>query len=169
MHLAYTLLDTLYSSILVQICDIDLVPLYSNLSELSTLASPLPIPASARPPFLFVRRHVGSLRASGVVAVTSSDADEEFVIEGSYGHRACAVRDTRGDVVAEVQRKEAVGYCMFRLVVHPRLGAPLPMGRQWTIGIEWGRRHEASPKLAVFFLRSEETIFFSNGCGPNRM
>jgi hypothetical protein len=42
-----------------------------------------------------------------VIAATSSDADKAFVVEGSYGHRACAVRDACGDIVAEVQRKEA--------------------------------------------------------------
>ena len=92
-----------------------------------------------------------------------------FVVEGSYGHQACAVRDARDDIVAEVQRKEAVGDDMFRLVIHPRLGAPLVMGRQRTIGIEWGRRRETCPILAVFFLRSKEATNFSNGFGPNWM
>ncbi|KAG0519913.1 hypothetical protein BDA96_08G027600 [Sorghum bicolor] len=97
--------------------------------------------SSSRPPVLSVRRHVGGgLRgASGggktlahVVAAASSSADagggEAFVVEGSYGRRACAVRDARGDVVAEVRRKEAVGDDVFRLVVSPSLGAPLAMG-----------------------------------------
>ena len=97
--------------------------------------------SSSRPPVLSVRRHVGGgLRgASGggktlahVVAAASSSADagggEAFVVEGSYGRRACAVRDARGDVVAEVRRKEAVGDDVFRLVVSPRFGVPLAMG-----------------------------------------
>jgi hypothetical protein len=52
------------------------------------------------------------------------------VVEGSYGRRTCAVRDAArgGAVVAEVQRKEAVGDDVFRLVVPgPRLGAPMAM------------------------------------------
>lgn len=85
-----------------------------------------------RRPLLSVHRHVG-LRASGGktlahVFAPSSAAQEAFVVEGSYGRRDCAVRDARGDVVAEVRRKEAVGDDVFRLVVSPRLGAPLAMG-----------------------------------------
>jgi hypothetical protein len=52
-------------------------------------------------------------------------------MEGSYGRRACVVRDrAHGDaVVAEVSRKEAaVGDDVFRLVADPRLGATLAMG-----------------------------------------
>ncbi|CAN6357428.1 unnamed protein product [Urochloa humidicola] len=86
-------------------------------------------------PLLSMRRHV-SLRASGKTlahvtphhasAATTSAA--VYVVEGSYGRRACAVRDTRGDAVAEVRRKESVGDDVFRLVADPRLGAPLAMG-----------------------------------------
>ncbi|KAF8671292.1 hypothetical protein HU200_050001 [Digitaria exilis] len=89
-----------------------------------------------RKPLLSVRRHV-SLRASskkalayvtplGSAAERSSSA--AYVVEGSYGHRACAVRDARGDAVAEVRRKESVGDDVFRLVAETRLGAPLAMG-----------------------------------------
>ncbi|KAF8648851.1 hypothetical protein HU200_064552 [Digitaria exilis] len=89
-------------------------------------------------PLLSVRRHV-SLRGSSkkkalahVTPLASSAAASSaaaYVVEGSYGHRACAVRDARGDaVVAEVRRKEAVGDDVFRLVADPRLGAPLAMG-----------------------------------------
>ncbi|KAF8707014.1 hypothetical protein HU200_030541 [Digitaria exilis] len=90
-------------------------------------------------PLLSVRRHVSLVRASsnkkkalahvtplGSAAASSAAA---YVVEGSYGHRACAVRDAGGDaVVAEVRRKEAVGDDVFRLVADPRLGAPLAMG-----------------------------------------
>ena len=59
----------------------------------------------------------------------SAAAEYSYVVEGSYGRRACAVRDARGDaVVAEVRRKESVGDDVFRLVADPRLGAPLAMG-----------------------------------------
>jgi uncharacterized protein YxjI len=89
--------------------------------------------ASSRPPLLSVRRHVGGgLRASGgktlAHVVTPNATSEAFVVGGSYGRRACAVRDARGDVVAEVRRKEAVGDDVFRLVVSPRFGVPLAMG-----------------------------------------
>ncbi|CAL4904513.1 unnamed protein product [Urochloa decumbens] len=88
-------------------------------------------PSKARP-LLSVRRHV-SLRSStkAVAHVTphhASASTAEFVVEGSYGRRACAVLDARGDAVAEVRRKESVGDDVFRLVVDPRLGAPMAMG-----------------------------------------
>ncbi|CAL4995863.1 unnamed protein product [Urochloa decumbens] len=86
-------------------------------------------PAKSRP-LLSVRRHV-SLRASKTLAHVTTAAAAEYVVEGSYGRRACAVRDARGDaVVAEVRRKESVGDDVFRLVVADprRLGAPLAMG-----------------------------------------
>ncbi|CAL4911902.1 unnamed protein product [Urochloa decumbens] len=90
-------------------------------------------PSKARP-LLSVRRHV-SLRAScktlaHVTPHHTSASAAEYVVEGSYGRRACAVRDARGDaVVAEVRRKESVGDDVFRLVADPRrLGAPLAMG-----------------------------------------
>ncbi|CAO2143094.1 unnamed protein product [Urochloa humidicola] len=80
-------------------------------------------------PLLSVRRHV-SLRGSGktMAHVTSLTSSASFVVEGSYGRRACAVRDARGDAVAEVRRKESVGDDVFRLVADQRLGAPLAMG-----------------------------------------
>ncbi|KAL6640534.1 hypothetical protein ACP70R_021657 [Stipagrostis hirtigluma subsp. patula] len=80
-------------------------------------------------PLLSVRRHV-SLRASKALAhVTPLAAGAEaYVVEGSYGRRACAVRDARGEAVAEVRRKESVGDDVFRLVADPRLGAALAMG-----------------------------------------
>ncbi|KAK8450148.1 hypothetical protein SEVIR_7G315400v4 [Setaria viridis] len=82
-------------------------------------------------PLLSVRRHV-SLRASKALAhVTphaASATSATYVVEGSYGRRACAVRDARGDAVAEVRRKESVGDDVFRLVADPHLGAPLAMG-----------------------------------------
>ncbi|CAD6270674.1 unnamed protein product [Miscanthus lutarioriparius] len=61
---------------------------------------------------------------------TTAEAKASYVVEGSYGLRACAVRDTLGDaVLAEVRRKEAVvGDDVFRLVADPRLGATLAMG-----------------------------------------
>jgi hypothetical protein len=62
-----------------------------------------------------------------VTPLHASGAGEAFVVEGSYGARACAVRDARGDAVAEVRRKERVGDDVFRLVAGPRLGAPLAM------------------------------------------
>jgi hypothetical protein len=86
------------------------------------------------------RRHVG-LRASKapLARVTPHDAAASsaasasapaaaYVVEGPYGRRACAVRDARGDAVAELRRKESVGDDVFRLVADPRLGAPLAMG-----------------------------------------
>ena len=84
-------------------------------------------------PLLSVRRHV-SLRSSSktlahVTPLGSAAASAaEYVVEGSYGRRACAVRDAHGDAVAEVRRKESVGDDVFRLVADPRLGAPLAMG-----------------------------------------
>ncbi|CAL4904512.1 unnamed protein product [Urochloa decumbens] len=89
-------------------------------------------PAKSKP-LLSVRRHV-SLRASKTLAhvtplASTTAAEAAFVVEGSYGRRACAVRDTRGDAVAQVRRKESVGDDVFRLVADPRrLGAPLAMG-----------------------------------------
>ncbi|OEL22341.1 Protein LURP-one-related 8 [Dichanthelium oligosanthes] len=88
-------------------------------------------------PLLSVRRHV-SLRSSSKAlahvtphhqASATSDAENSaYVVEGSYGRRACAVRDASGDAVAEVRRKESVGDDVFRLVADTRLGAPLAMG-----------------------------------------
>ena len=83
-------------------------------------------------PLLSVRRHV-SLRSSSktlacVTPLGSAASAAEYVVEGSYGRRACAVRDARGDAVAEVRRKESVGDDVFRLVADPRLGEPLAMG-----------------------------------------
>ncbi|CAL4897149.1 unnamed protein product [Urochloa decumbens] len=87
-------------------------------------------PSKARP-LLSVRRHV-SLRSStkAVAHVTPLvPGASAFVVEGSYGRRACAVLDAHGDAVAEVRRKESVGDDVFRLVADPkRLGAPLAMG-----------------------------------------
>ncbi|XP_062182824.1 protein LURP-one-related 8-like [Phragmites australis] len=84
-------------------------------------------------PLLSVRRRVSLRRASKTLAhVTALSPSgvpaEAYVVEGSYGRRACAVRDARGDAVAEVRRKESVGDDVFRLVADPRLGAPLAMG-----------------------------------------
>nr|CAB3488903.1 unnamed protein product [Digitaria exilis] len=91
-------------------------------------------------PLLSVRRHASLVRASSnkkkaLAHVTTlgsavSSSSASYVVEGSYGRRACAVRDAGGDaVVAEVRRKEFVGDDVFRLVAHPgRLGAPLAMG-----------------------------------------
>ncbi|KAL6905735.1 hypothetical protein ACP4OV_003336 [Aristida adscensionis] len=91
-------------------------------------------PAGPSRPLLSVRRHL-SLRASAGKALAhvtplgaGAGAAEAYVVEGSYGRRACAVRDARGDAVAEVRRKESVGDDVFRLVADPRLGAPLAMG-----------------------------------------
>ncbi|XP_062197636.1 protein LURP-one-related 8-like [Phragmites australis] len=82
-------------------------------------------------PLLSVRRHV-SLGASKALAritpLASSISAEAYVVEGSYGRRACAVRDARGEALAEVRRKESVGNDVFKLVADPRLGAPLAMG-----------------------------------------
>jgi len=90
---------------------------------------------TASRPLLSVRRHA-SLRSSSktlahVTPLGSEAAEYSYVVEGSYGRRACAVRDARGGgaaVVAEVRRKESVGDDVFRLVADPRLGAPLAMG-----------------------------------------
>nr|CAB3459193.1 unnamed protein product [Digitaria exilis] len=92
-------------------------------------------------PLVSVRQHVSLVRASSnkkkkaLAHVTPLRSAAElssasYVVEGSYGRPACAVRDAGGDaVVAEVRRKEAVGDDVFRLVAHPgRLGAPLAMG-----------------------------------------
>ncbi|XP_066334722.1 protein LURP-one-related 8-like [Miscanthus floridulus] len=91
-------------------------------------------------PLLSVRRHaagrlLGATSASKTLARVATpgavaSAASAYVVEGSYGRRACTVRDAArgGAVVAEVQRKEAVGDDVFRLVVAgPRLGAPLAM------------------------------------------
>uniref|UniRef100_J3NAW4 Tubby C-terminal domain-containing protein n=1 Tax=Oryza brachyantha TaxID=4533 RepID=J3NAW4_ORYBR len=86
----------------------------------------------ASTPLLSVRRQLRGLRASKALAhvtplSSSLPRPEAYVVEGSYGRRACAVRDARGDAVAEVRRKESVGDDVFRLVAEPRLGAPLAM------------------------------------------
>ena len=78
---------------------------------------------TASRPLLSVRRHA-SLRSSSktlahVTPLGSAAAEYSYVVEGSYGRRACAVRDARGGgaaVVAEVRRKESVGDDVFRLV-----------------------------------------------------
>ena len=62
---------------------------------------------------------------------TTAEAEASYVVEGSYGRRACVVRNhaRRDAVVAEVRRKEAVlGDDVFGLVADPRLGATLAMG-----------------------------------------
>jgi len=84
-------------------------------------------------PLLSVRRHLSLRRSSSktlacVTPLGSAASAAEYVVEGSYGRRACAVRDAHGDAVAEVRRKESVGDDVFRLVADPRLGAPLAMG-----------------------------------------
>ncbi|CAD6258631.1 unnamed protein product [Miscanthus lutarioriparius] len=92
-------------------------------------------------PLLSVRRHAAGRRLLGATSAgktlarvatpgAEAAAAAPYVVEGSYGRRACAVRDAArgGAVVAEVQRKEAVGDDVFRLVVPgPRLGAQLAM------------------------------------------
>ncbi|CAD6258632.1 unnamed protein product [Miscanthus lutarioriparius] len=89
-------------------------------------------------PFMSMRRArlgigLGLLGASSgkaplaYVTPLKAQAGEAYVVEGSYGARACAVRDARGDAVAEVRRKERVGDDVFRLVAGPRLGSPLAM------------------------------------------
>ena len=91
-------------------------------------------------PLLSVRRHaagrlLGATSACKTLARVATPGAEAsaaaaYVVEGSYGRRACTVRDAArgGAVVAEVQSKEAVGDDVFRLVVAgPRLGAPLAM------------------------------------------
>ncbi|XP_066357483.1 protein LURP-one-related 8-like [Miscanthus floridulus] len=89
-------------------------------------------------PLVSVRRH---RRASSkekvlanvtpLLASSSSGREASYVVEGSYGRRACVVRDhaRRDAVVAEVRRKKAVlGDDVFGLVADPRLGATLAMG-----------------------------------------
>lgn len=89
---------------------------------------------TAAKPLLSVRRrrasdktlaHVTPLGPSSVGADAAA-----YVVEGSYGRRSCAVRDSRGGApVAEVRRKESVGDDVFRLVVPDhRLGTALSMG-----------------------------------------
>ncbi|AQK57067.1 Protein LURP-one-related 8 [Zea mays] len=88
-------------------------------------------------PLLSVRRRIGACCKTLALAHSAAAGTDDaaaaaalsYVVEGSYGRRACAVREERGGaVVAEVQRKEAVGDDVFRLVVAgSRLGAPLSM------------------------------------------
>ncbi|KAF8776006.1 hypothetical protein HU200_003984 [Digitaria exilis] len=106
----------------------------------ATEPEPTPRRGAEAKPLLSVRRHASLVRASSnkkkaLAHVTTlgsavSSSSASYVVEGSYGRRACAVRDAGGDaVVAEVRRKEFVGDDVFRLVAHPgRLGAPLAMG-----------------------------------------
>jgi uncharacterized protein YxjI len=89
--------------------------------------------AGATPLLSVRRRRIGACCKTLALArprpaAAGTDAPS-YVVEGSYGRRACAVRDARGGaVVAEVQKKEAVGDDVFRLVVAgQRLGAPLSM------------------------------------------
>lgn len=56
----------------------------------------------------------------------------EYVVEGSYANRACAVYDGRHGRVAEIRRKEAaagvnLGNDVFRLVVEPGMDAAVAM------------------------------------------
>jgi uncharacterized protein YxjI len=116
--------------------------------DAAALAKETPCSRVSRP-LLSVRRHRASsssskAKAKALAHVTPlpasssslsgyrrATAEASYVMEGSYGRRACVVRDrAHGDaVVAEVSRKEAaVGDDVFRLVVDPRLGATLAMG-----------------------------------------
>ncbi|GJM88146.1 hypothetical protein PR202_ga04173 [Eleusine coracana subsp. coracana] len=91
-------------------------------------------------PILSVRRHVSLRSSSGKKALAHVTpigvvSGEAYVVEGSYGRRACRVRDAgnRDAVVAEVRRRKeclSVGDDVFRLVVADprRMGAPLAMG-----------------------------------------
>jgi len=59
-------------------------------------------------PLLSVRRHLSLRRSSSktlacVTPLGSAASAAEYVVEGSYGRRACAVRDARGDVVFVLQ------------------------------------------------------------------
>ncbi|PWZ31601.1 Protein LURP-one-related 8 [Zea mays] len=87
----------------------------SSKAKAKALAHVTPLPASS----------------SSLSGYRRATAEASYVMEGSYGRRACVVRDrAHGDaVVAEVSRKEAaVGDDVFRLVADPRLGATLAMG-----------------------------------------
>lgn len=93
--------------------------------------------AGATPLLSVRRRRIGACCKTLALAHSAAAGTDDaaaaaalsYVVEGSYGRRACAVREERGGaVVAEVQRKEAVGDDVFRLVVAgQRLGAPLSM------------------------------------------
>jgi uncharacterized protein YxjI len=110
-------------------------------------------------PLLSVRRSSSSSAKALAYVVTSksnSKAEERsYVVEGSYGRRACAVRDADGDTMAEVRRKDSVGDDVFRLVADPRLGAPMAMG--FVIALDdmfrGGRSRASSSSLARSLLR----------------
>ena len=59
------------------------------------------------------------------------------------GPAPCATRATTSWLSAEVRRKEAVGDDVFRLVVSPRLGAPLAMGLVIALDEMFGGRGSA--------------------------
>nr|CAB3462897.1 unnamed protein product [Digitaria exilis] len=90
-------------------------------------AQAAPLRAPPRQPHQSIKKALAHVTPLGAASASSSSS---YVVEGSYGRRACAVRDAGGDaVVAEVRRKESVGDDVFRLVAHPgRLGAALAMG-----------------------------------------
>ncbi|KAM0853354.1 hypothetical protein ACQ4PT_051115 [Festuca glaucescens] len=92
--------------------------------------------ASVKPLLSVRRHHVGLHRRASdktlahITPLGSFAEGAVYVVEGSYGHRSCAVRDARGGgaAVAEVQRKESIGDDVFRLVVDHLMGAALSMG-----------------------------------------
>ncbi|KAJ1273888.1 hypothetical protein BS78_05G019200 [Paspalum vaginatum] len=98
---------------------------------------------SAATPLLSALAHVTPLAGASGAGGAAEGAG--YVVEGSYGRRACAVRDARGGgaAVAEVRRKEAVGDDVFRLVAGPRLGAPLAMGLVIALDEMFGARSSA--------------------------
>jgi uncharacterized protein YxjI len=108
-------------------------------------------------PLLSVRRSSSAKALACVVTSKSNSKAEEtsYVVEGSYGRRACAVHDADGDAVAEVRRKESVGDDVFRLVAAPRLGAPMAMGLVIALDdmFRGGRSRASSSGLARSLLR----------------
>ncbi|CAD6268584.1 unnamed protein product [Miscanthus lutarioriparius] len=115
-------------------------------------------------PLVSVRRH---RRASSkekvlanvtpLLASSSSGREASYVVEGSYGRRACVVRDhaRRDAVVAEVRRKEAVlGDDVFGLVADPRLGATLAMGLVIALDEMFARGRSSARSSSLAQLRS---------------
>lgn len=87
--------------------------------------------AAARPVFS-ARKHVALVRSKSLAHVVHCGVGGEFAealydVEGSFAQRSCVVYDETHKPVAEIQRKEAVGSDVFRLVVQPGFDAALAM------------------------------------------
>jgi len=104
---------------------------------------------TASRPLLSVRRHASLRWSSKTMAHVTllGSAAAEYVVEESYGRRACAVRDARGGdaVVAEVPWRRQIGAAAQDLGAHGR------SRRQKTCG-----KGRSGARMACVFLRTGE-------------